>query len=86
MKIVIVIIIVIVIVMALAYVYFTFQEQRQIKGNLSNLNARIETLVKENEFLKSELEYFSEPENLEKELRTKFNFRKPDEKMMIVVP
>ncbi|MEK7555296.1 MAG: septum formation initiator family protein [Patescibacteria group bacterium] len=86
MKIIIVIIIVIVIIMVLAYVYFSFQEQRQMKENLSNLNAQIKTLVGENDELKSEIEYFSHPENLEKELKTKFNYRKPDEKMMIIVP
>lgn len=86
MKIVIAIVIIIVIVMALVYIYFTFQEQRQLKENLFNLGARLETLLNENKEFKSEIDYFSKPENLEKELRTKFNFRKPDEKMMIVVP
>lgn len=86
MKIIITIVIVIVIVMVFIYVYFSFQEQRQMKDNLSDLNAQIKTLVEENDELKSEIEYFSNPENLEKELKTKFNYRKPDEKMMIIVP
>ncbi|MEE8131933.1 MAG: septum formation initiator family protein [Candidatus Paceibacterota bacterium] len=86
MKIIVVIVIVIVIVMLLTYIYFSFQEQRQLKENLSNLSAQIKTLVEENKHLKSEIEYFSEPENLEKELKTKFNYRKPGEKMMIIVP
>ncbi|HDH31222.1 MAG TPA: hypothetical protein ENH26_00385 [Candidatus Wolfebacteria bacterium] len=86
MKIIIAIIIFIAAVMVFVYIYFSFHDERQLKENLSNLNAQIKILVEENKHLKSEIDYFSYPENLEKELKTKFNYRKPDEKMMIIVP
>ncbi len=86
MKIIIAIAITAVIAMVLTYAYFSFQERQELKENLSGLNFEAEALTKENENLQSEIEYFSEPENLEKELKTKFNYRKPGEKMMIVVP
>ena len=86
MKIIIAIIIFIAAVLVFVYIYFSFHDERQLKENLSNLNAQIKILVEENKHLKSEIDYFSYPENLEKELKTKFNYRKPDEKMMIIVP
>ncbi len=86
MKIIIAIIIAIVITMVLSYIYFSSQEQRQLQENLFNLRAQIEILAEENKHLKSEIEYFSYPENLKKELRAKFNYRKPNERMIIIIP
>jgi len=36
--------------------------------------------------LDEKIEYFSEPRNLEKELRARFNYRLPFEKLIIVIP
>lgn len=47
---------------------------------------KMEALSKENEELQAQLDYFSHEENLEKELRSKFNYKKPDEKVMIITP
>ena len=66
--------------------YLMFKEKNQLWDKIGGLNNRLEALVKENVDLRSEIEYFSHPENLEKELRSKFNYKKPDEKMMIIVP
>jgi cell division protein FtsB len=66
--------------------YLIFQERNKLKETLSDLDSRLEALLSENAKLRSELEYFSHPENLEKELRSKFNYHYPDEKMMIIVP
>lgn len=40
----------------------------------------------ENEALQDELEYLSKEANLAKEIRSRFNYKKPDEKMLIIVP
>lgn len=66
--------------------YLMFKEKNQLQDKIGGLNNRLEAMVKENVDLRSEIEYFSHPENLEKELRSKFNYKKPDEKMMIIVP
>ncbi len=63
-----------------------FKEKNQLQDKIGGLNNRWEAMVEENVDLRSEIEYFSHPENLEKELRSKFNYKKPDEKMMIIVP
>ena len=36
--------------------------------------------------LKAELDYLSQPANLERELRSRFNYKNPDEKLIIMVP
>ena len=46
----------------------------------------VEMLSKENEELQEQLDYFSREENLEKELRAKFNYKNPGEKVMIITP
>jgi len=86
MKIVFAIILIIILIIISAQIYFILTESSQLKSKLDNLNARVMALEKENAELKSDMEYFSHPENLEKELRSRFNYKKPDEKMIIVVP
>ena len=43
-------------------------------------------LKNENAGLQADLIYFSESENLEKELRSRLNYKKSGEKLIIVVP
>lgn len=81
-----IIILSLILIAVLTQIYFIFRERNQLKGDLENLNSRLTALLKENSQLQSDIEYFSHPENLEKELRSKSNLRKPDEKMMIIVP
>jgi len=44
----------------------------------------IDRLEKENKELKRKLEYLSDPENLKKELKEKFNLVEPGEKVIIL--
>ena len=67
-------------------VYFILKERNQLKTELNGLSSRLDSLLKEKHDFQSDIEYFSHPENLEKELRSRSNLRKPDEKMMIIVP
>lgn len=43
-------------------------------------------LEEENKKITEDIEYLSDPHNLEKELRARYNYRAPNEKMIIVVP
>jgi DUF1680 family protein len=67
-------------------VYFIFKERSQLKEKLTNLSGRLDNLIKENEKIQSEIGYYSQWENLEKELRSRFNYKKIGEKMLIIVP
>jgi cell division protein FtsL len=75
-----------IILVVLTQIYLILKERGELKARLDGLSARLDELNKENGFLMSEINYFSNSENLEKELRSKFNYKSPDEKMMIVVP
>ena len=67
-------------------VFQLFSEQKKLSQDLQELNMQIDELTKENESLKAQLDYFSYPENLEKELRARFNYKAPGEKFIILTP
>jgi cell division protein FtsL len=86
MRVFIIIILSVILMLVITELYFLIKERNQLRANLDNLNRRLQAFLKENTDIQSEIEYFSHPENLEKELKAKFNYKKPNEKMMIIVP
>ena len=86
MKFITIVILALVLIGISTQVYFIFKERNQLKTELDGLNSRLALLIKENSDLNSDIEYFSYPENLEKELKAKFNYKRPGEKMMIITP
>ena len=52
----------------------------------TKLNLEKQALIEDNKKLEADIGYFSDPHNLEKELRARFNVRLPGEKLIIVVP
>jgi cell division protein FtsB len=75
-----------ILLVVLTQIYLITKEREELKAELSGLSSRLEALNEENGFLMSEINYFSNPENLEKELRSKLNYKSPGEEMMIIVP
>jgi len=57
-----------------------------LENSSDELNNEISSIKTENKDLASDINYFSNPENLEKELKSKTNYRKSDETMIIVIP
>lgn len=86
MRLVIVLILILFLGALLTQSYFIFKERSVLQAQLLDLNNQLGSLKSENTHLKSEIDYLSHPENLEKELKARFNERKPDEKMIIIVP
>ncbi|KKQ22169.1 hypothetical protein A2999_00825 [Candidatus Wolfebacteria bacterium RIFCSPLOWO2_01_FULL_38_11] len=86
MKTAIIVILVIILSAISVQIYFVFNERNELKEKFLTLSAKAQTLDEENEKIKSEIEYFSRPQNLEKEFRSKFNYKKPGEKMIIITP
>ena len=58
----------------------------ELAEELANLKQSVQGIEEDNNKLKDDTEYFSDPHNLEKELRARFNYRAPNEKMIIVAP
>ena len=67
-------------------IYFSLVGERQLVREYRTLQAKLLETQGENEKLNAELEYLKNPENLEKELRARFNYRREGEKMIIIVP
>lgn len=57
-----------------------------LRRNLEEIGGDVGALEAESQKLRADLEYFADPENLIKELKSKFNYKKPGEKLIIVVP
>lgn len=83
-------ILVLVLILILAGLFYqlfgVYRDNRGLSRLLSELNQKEQSFQGENSRFLADLEYFSNPDNLEKELRSRFNFKKPGEKLIIVVP
>lgn len=69
---------------AQSYRLYEQKDELSVKKNL--LDAQASALVIENHSFSGDLEYFKNENNLTKELQTKASYRKPDEKMFMLLP
>jgi len=78
---------VILVVAFLSYEVFSFWSRAgQISQEFDKVKQELEETRIDQQKLKAELDYLSNPYNLEKELRARFNLREPGEKLIIIVP
>ena len=54
----------------------------RVGANLDKARTEAQALKLENEQLQSDINYFSKPENLSKEFKAKFDYKKPGEKLI----
>ncbi|MBI5401373.1 hypothetical protein HZB05_00910 [Candidatus Wolfebacteria bacterium] len=66
--------------------FLLFQKNSDLNAELAEFKKKTDFFNKENSDLNSQIDFLSRWENLEKELKSKFNYRKVGEKMMIIVP
>ena len=62
----------------------SFRNDHASGNQLQAAKEKLELLDKENQQLQAQIDYMGRSENLEKELRAKFNYKKPDEHTVIV--
>ena len=67
-------------------VYVFYNVRGQVNRELKELQDKVEQARQDQAKLQEELQYYRQPENLEKELRARFPYRKQDEKLIIIVP
>jgi cell division protein FtsB len=66
---------------------FSFVRQEgQLGSELADVQANLTKAQTQEASLQEETQYLSNPVNLEKELRARFNYKKPGEQMIIIVP
>lgn len=61
-------------------------QEHALNQDLSDAEARLTAAKLQEANLEEEAQYLSNPANLEKELRAQFNYKKPGETMIIIVP
>ena len=66
--------------------YSLFKTEKEMEAELSVVQGKADYFSKENAELESKIDFLSQSENLEKEIKSKFNYKNPGEKMIIVVP
>ncbi len=86
MKIAAIVIMTVVLVFVGIRVYSFFVEERSLSAELADIEARLVKAQGDATDLQSEVQYLANPLNLEKELRSRFNYKKPGETMIIIVP
>lgn len=67
-------------------IYSFWGEGNRVEKSFLEISERLEKTKLDEKKLQAELEYFANPDNVEKELRSRFNYRGADEKMIIIVP
>lgn len=74
-------------ILALAFQIYSFSKKNNfLEEEIFVLEKELRSLISSQEKFKADLEYFSNPENLEKEIKGRFNYRGSDEKLIIIVP
>ena len=67
-------------------VYSFVAQEWHLGSELADVQANLIKAQSQETSLHQENEYLSNPENLEKELRARFNYKKPGETMVIIEP
>ena len=67
-------------------IYSFIGKDNQAKQDLLDFQAKLNKAKADQSKSQEEMDYYSNPNNLEKELRARFNYRSSDEKLMILVP
>ncbi len=63
-----------------------YGQKSNLEKKLEAINSQIKPLVDENKNVLADINYFQNPNNLEKEARAQLNYVRPGEKMIIVIP
>jgi len=79
------IILLVVLTALLWQLYQLYHQNQELRDAFSLVEVRVAQFKEENLKFQADLEYFSHPENLEKELRSRFNYKNPGEKLIILV-
>lgn len=85
-KIAVIIVLGITLVLVGTRIYSFFVEGRALSASLQDIEARLAKAKYDQAQLSAQAKYLANPLNLEKELRARFNYKKPGETMIIIVP
>jgi cell division protein FtsB len=81
-----VLVLLLVIVLAVSRIIGLISELHEVRATRIELDAKRMTLEKRHSELENQAQFVSNPDNLEIELRSRFNYKKPGENVIVVVP
>jgi hypothetical protein len=67
-------------------IFLTMKESKVLASRNEDLVSKLKALSIDKDNIQKDIDYYSNPSNLGKLLREKFNYKKPGEGMIIVVP
>lgn len=67
-------------------IYSFIGREREAGQAFSDLKAKLDKAKIDQQKLQNELKYYSNQANVEKELKGRFSYKAPNEKLMIIVP
>ena len=66
--------------------YQLYSQRVVLQKRFNVLDQQTANLSKENQQVKDNLQYYQDPENLAKELKSKFDYKRPGEELYVIVP
>ena len=76
----------VVLVLVGAELFSLFLDSKKLSKENIEITQKIQALEQESQKVQGNQNYYRNPDNLEKSLREKFNYKRPGEIMIIVVP
>ncbi len=67
-------------------IYRLYNQQGDLAAQQQELDGQASIIAAENQKFTGDINYFKNDQNMTKELQSKFNYRKPDEKMYMLAP
>ncbi|MEK7195279.1 MAG: hypothetical protein AAB655_01135 [Patescibacteria group bacterium] len=86
MRLIVAAVFLVVLILLGAKIYSFLGEKTEAERAFNDIKSSLDKAQGDSDKFQAELDYYLNPANLEKELRARFNYRRPDEKMLIIVP
>jgi cell division protein DivIC len=86
MKIAVAVILMLVLAFIGTQIYSSFKEVHSLSAQYASISSQLDQAKAQEASLSAEVNYLADPVNLEKELRARFNYAKPGETMVIIIP
>ncbi len=86
MKIFSIVILCVLLVLVGIQIFSFFRQEKGLNATLADAESRLAKAQQDEASLSATMQYLRNPANLAKELRSEFNYKKPGETMIIIVP
>ncbi len=86
MKIIVAVILLVVLILIGNEIFFFWRKNQTVGQRYQELRLQLDKAEANYQRLEADFTYYLNPANLEKELRSRFNYRQPGEKFIIIVP